>query len=252
MENNNRTLDELKKRFGNTAFKNKDRTIDEALMLAYADMSRRAQGHTKDSKDKSIDYLKLAFQKVKNGEIKLDSQGDFDDWHKDICDGLMSTIQSGTFEGTYGRAQKVLNMAFKYLMYTDYANYLSFNYCHMTLDSYTLAWYKSVSDKKKTYTWSKIQDYDEYLEIQKEIRSKLASGNNREYSIVIDELGKTETVSLPPQPIFAEFIIWEGEKLLEKYKGLVGSINTYKERGKEEDSWLIGDRFSDFLKKAIQ
>ena len=61
MENNtaNSVLADLKERFGK-AFNNKERTVKEALDLAYADMSRRAQNHRETKAHPSGTYWKKA------------------------------------------------------------------------------------------------------------------------------------------------------------------------------------------------
>ncbi|MBR5767374.1 MAG: hypothetical protein IKX86_01675 [Clostridia bacterium] len=244
---NSDALEQLKTRFGDTVFKNKGRTFDTALSLAYADMSRRASGHKKDVKDKCIEELNRIFSCMPSFKC----QTDFDEWHKKSCESLKQVMHYDSFEGTYGRAQKVINMAFKYLMYTDTPHADAHNFCHMTLDSYTLAWYKrSVNTKSKSFAWSKIDDYEEYRAIQDDIRSYLASDKN--YSICIKGLGEFTIEHLPSQPILAEFIIWEGEKIFEKYGTLVNSITSYKESGNANDSWLIGDSFKRFLVEAFK
>ena len=159
----------MKERFGK-AFNNEERTVKEALDLAYADMSRRAQNHKDTNKSASIGYLLeegSPFLKVINGEKTFKDQKEFDDWHQGICETLKERMTRNLFEGTIGKAQKVINMAFKYLMYTDKTCTEIHDYCHMTLDSYTLAWYKRVTEKKGSCTWSKIDDYDKYLLIKK-------------------------------------------------------------------------------------
>ena len=243
---NSDAFEQLKARFGDTVFMKKDRTFDTALSLAYADMSRRASGHKKDVKDKCIKELNNIFSCLPS----FNCQTDFDEWHKKSCESLKQVMHCDSFEGTYGRAQKVINMAFKYLMYTDTPHADAHDFCHMTLDSYTLAWYKrSVNTKSKSFAWSKIDDYEEYWSIQDEIRSYLADEKN--YSFSIKRLGEFTIENLPTQPIFAEFIIWEGEKVLEKYDALVNSITSYKEGGNANDSWLIEDRFNRFLVEAF-
>ena len=250
MENNtaNSVLADLKERFGK-AFNNKERTVKEALDLAYADMSRRAQNHRGTNKSSSIGYLLeegSPFLEVINGEKTFKDQKEFDDWHQGICETLKKRMTGNLFEGTIGKAQKVINMAFKYLMYTDKPCTELHDYCHMTLDSYTLTWYKRVTGKKGSYTWSQIDNYNEYLLIQEEIRSYLS--DNPAYSVDIAELGKFAIERLPEQPIQAEFIVWKGETLSKKYNELVKSINSYKKSGITEDAWLIGEKFSQFLK----
>lgn len=72
--------------------------------------------------------------------------------------------------GTYGKAQKIINMSFKYLFCCEDAeeHHAHFQYCHMPLDSFTLEWIKRfVKDEKKNAlrvgksdSWSKIQNAD--------------------------------------------------------------------------------------------
>lgn len=267
MENENEVLKELMGRFGE---QNKPKegtmTFKTAIEKAYADMSRRAQNHRDSNRVSSINYLleESSFVDVINGERTFTDQTDFDDWHRAMCTKLKEKMTGNNFSGRIGRAQKVINMAFKYLMYTETPCAGVRDYCHMTLDSYTLAWFKREVKRVKSagikfsdaFTWSKIDKYDDYIAIQEDIRNYLASDNNRKYSVDITGLNKTESVDLPPQPILAEFIIWEGEKLFEKYTDLVKGIQSYykegEEGGKEADSWLINDSFSTFLYSVIQ
>ncbi len=241
-------LGELKKRFGDEVFKDKPRNLDTALRLAYADMSRRATGHTETVQKECLSILNEVFET----EPQFNSQDEFDNWHKETCECLKKSMLENGFKGTYGRAQKVINMAFKYLVYTDMPFTYAHDYCHMTLDSYTLAWYKrSVAPKSNSVPWSKIDDYDKYLDIQKGIRSYLKTETPKCYTISFDGLGDSSTIDLPPKPFCAEYIIWEGEKVFEKYKDLIGNINRYYECGKDKDYWLMGDSVSRFLKDRI-
>ena len=106
---------------------------------------------------------------------------------------------------TVGQAQKIINMAFKYLYcckdYRDAYTYKSyFKKCHMPLDSYTLGWFKEI-DKGEVYkgeAWSSIDNYEDYINIQERIRKKLKDKN------VLEE----------------EFIIWSQEKIKSDLKEL--------------------------------
>ena len=235
---------ELKNKFKEEAFKG-DKTEEKAIEKAYADMSRRATGHKEEMKNACIKYL--LEEKVFEEALSCQSQEEFDQWHQTVCEKL--TEIHGDF-GRTGRSQKIVNMAFKYLSCVGdggkYRNVLKF--CHMTLDSYTLNWYKTIIQKEeqKTLTeWSKIKDYDnQYYPIQINIRKHLKS--NPKYSVLI---GKTPTkeYDLPDIPFEAEFIIWEGEKINSKYNELVKSLNKYKLEGQKNDEWLIGDIFDTYL-----
>ena len=112
----------------------------------------------------------------------------------------------------------------------------------MTLDGYTLNWYKDIGGK--WVEWSKIDDYDEYFKIQEDIREYLNSHN--EYCVTI---GKkiTKKINVSNIPFEAEFVIWEGEIIKSKYNAIIKKLDNYKINGKKKDSWLIDNLFDDYL-----
>lgn len=115
---------------------------------------------------------------------KAFDQTAFDIFHDYLCSIWHDEFkQSYPLIATYGKAQKIINMSFKYLFCCDDAPGMiinshyekHFRYCHMPLDSYTLEWYKQKNNyKQKNYTWSKMEK-DEYSEIQNGIRNNLNS-----------------------------------------------------------------------------
>lgn len=248
----------LKERFGKSVFKNdSEKTKIKAIEKAYADMSRRASGHKPAIKEACVKWLN---EEVFSSTLSIHN---FDTWHKETCSALIKKFNSvnPTF-GTVGRAQKVINMAFKYFscITNDYDDYLRF--AHMTLDGYTLAWYKDVvmpwakknnlKDVSTLIEWSKINDYDgHYMLIQENIRQYLKE--NQSYSVIIGQKN-TPLLNLPRIPFEAEFIVWEGEIVKAKYDNLIKELSKYKtktkgkEAGRTKDSWLIGIFFDDFLK----
>ena len=141
-------LDDLILRFSKTTTKfNPSKVLECAIEKAHADMSRRATGHKPEIQAESIAWLKNRF--TTNSPFVLTNQTDFDNWHHTTCEDYRNHMNSKgfSFVMTYGRAQKVLNMTFKYLYCTsaykaDVENIIS--YLHMTLDGYTLRWYKEV------------------------------------------------------------------------------------------------------------
>ncbi|MBQ1381282.1 MAG: hypothetical protein IIY79_04620 [Ruminococcus sp.] len=115
----------------------------------------------------------------------------FDAWFQSACGSIMESTDL-----TVGQAQKLINMAFKYL-YCCIGRLEQakpwFAYCHMPLDSYTLQWYKSTKRSPKLYhgeKWSQMNDLKQYFAIQTDIRTYL--GNKH----VLSE----------------EFAIWQREK----------------------------------------
>lgn len=158
-----------------------------------------------------------------------------DEWHEKLCRsfcneltalGYCPVIDGQERTVTYGQAQKVINMAFKYLFCTDGAEGRVFEMCHMPLDSYTLSWYRKISGKdaviKADATWSGL-DEDLYKKLQKEIRKHLERG----CQIEIDN----EKIQLPKQPLYAECIIWPEEILLKVGNDFMKTLDPdYKRR----------------------
>lgn len=144
---------------------------------------------------------------------------EFDQWHKKTCIWLTKRLQALCTAGVTvkpGKAQKLINMSLKHFFCFDSAEQLAeqgaFDYCHMPIDRYILSWYyreiKGVIIEREDdwrLTWKNF-DYDEYIEIQKEIRNYLSDSNqNTDY--LSDE-------NMLMTPFEAEFYIWNEEKFI--------------------------------------
>ena len=108
------------------------------------------------------------------------TQAVFDDWHKTVCDKFLTNynalLSSSGYTRTakYGKAQKIVNIAFKYLyLFCDIVpgNPGHFTFCHFAIDNYTLKWYNGLPGYPKcsARNWSDMT-YEEYIEIQEKIR----------------------------------------------------------------------------------
>ena len=138
-------LDDLIKRFSATTIGFPDsQELEHAIAKAHTDMSRRATGHKPEIQEESIRWLANRFKKLSPFAYK--KQEDFDKWHEDTCNAYCKELNSFavrkgfSFIMTYGRAQKVLNMTFKYLYCTSkYKARVEkiIPFLHMTLDGYT-------------------------------------------------------------------------------------------------------------------
>lgn len=65
----------------------------------------------------------------------------FDEWHKTTCDALMNVLKKLYQSIHYGKAQKIVNMTFKYLYcISNDRNDNYYKYCHIPLDSIILDW----------------------------------------------------------------------------------------------------------------
>lgn len=198
-----------------------------AIKKAYIDMSPRTFKNS-DPKENNINlnskkkenlFLELA---DKFAEYMHNGADDFETWHYNICDcfikhfsEILKEAGKNPDDATYGKAQKIINMTFKYLYcFDDAALYAErFEPCHMALDSYILNWVgewfieqynegKSRGEKLsrgKMPKWSKLTYKAEsgkgpqYIEIQNAIRDRVSK-----------EFGKP--------PIEAEFEIWYSQR----------------------------------------
>ena len=64
------------------------------------------------------------------------NQIEFDRFHDELCDLFLVSFESAGYIHTYGNAQKMVNMLFKYLTcYKDYERFAGlFNFCHIPID----------------------------------------------------------------------------------------------------------------------
>lgn len=259
--------------------------IKNSIEKAHSDMSRRAAGHKEQIKMTSVCLLEKHF--VECPPYSVSSQDEFDKWHEETCNKYCNGMNNSgsAFNFTYGRAQKVLNMTFKYLYCTDaYKAKIEpiAPYLHMTLDGYTLRWYKNVvvdylnnkcfeNIKSNAISeWSKINNNEHersYINIQKDIRKYLADSQNYQYVITTKVIAdnslqqqegkdsKNILYSIPFDkerrgPFFAEFIVWEGEIVRAKTENLFNGLNDIY-RSWEKDEWAINDDIKQELKSKI-
>lgn len=131
---------------------------------------------------------------------------------------LISKVQnSDTYKYTidvenikYGKAQKIVNMTCKYLMlFSDASDYQKvFQQCEMPLDSKILEYYNntivtSLNESKNSKiqrcntAWSNLE-YDEYEDIQKNIKEFCESNKNTD-------------LNLTGFPLIDEFTIWKNQ-----------------------------------------
>lgn len=215
----------------------------EAVKLGYLDAARTFKG----IKDKGEVFKELA-KEIQN--YFTSDNMNFENAHKKFCNIFIDGLYKNEYEAKYGQAQKVVNMAFKYLYCCKGAEEYKgkFANCHMALDSYTLNWFKydvlkdwynKQTDKTKypiirygkinsNCTWSNLpygikndkRDSDEeenkyepysYLWIQKIIKEYFESNSSHPY-----KTKNGESLS----PFEAEFYIWPEQQWKEAFKNL--------------------------------
>lgn len=125
--------------------------------------------------DDFVDYFRKPAPKT---------QAEFDEWHNRTCNRFLvnynTMLKSSGYTqvAQYGKAQKIVNVAFKYLyLFCDIVpgNPGHFTFCHFAIDSYTLKWYNGLPGYPKcnARNWSDMT-YGEYIEIQKNIRAYIS------------------------------------------------------------------------------
>lgn len=207
----------------------------KAVDSAFNDMAVRTLKKVTDDvggdgaveKERALTYLRDSFYAYfhKGGEIDtvdgrknydvLSREG-FDEWHKAVCTEFLTLFNEDNKKRyqpvAYGKAQKAVNMVFKYLYCYDgaekYINEGYFAHCHMALDNLTLNWYKKeVAYPPTDCAWSDLK-YGAYIEIQTNIRNYLEGSSS----------------PLPSNALEAEFYVWQREHYGEDFKELAKAL----------------------------
>lgn len=158
-----------------------DEAVDAAVFLAYNDAKRTMTGISKrkNEREDALSAIKSELIKYFSEEKAPDSEPAFDVFHELLCQKWYQMFEDSEI-GTYGKAQKIVNMSFKYLFCcedarTKYKDH--FKYCHMPLDSFTLEWYKREIIPEKVAVWSNL-DLSSYRIIQDNIRKYVNKTGN--------------------------------------------------------------------------
>ena len=180
----------------------------------------------------------IAFISSENTETKES----FDTWHNQTCQCFLEKLNESNCENgiepmLYGKAQKALNMAMKYLYCCNNAasvsKYKKFDYCHIALDGYTFngtkayklsfcrdcvfPWRFGNETVNFTTAWSKL-DYNDYIIITNAIREFIRSHPNtfNDYLTACQNVGLFANIPLVSSvenriltPFETEFFIWE-------------------------------------------
>jgi hypothetical protein len=219
-------------------FNNANDEIKVAVDLAYRD----AQRTMVKIDDTRRDDAKNAVSNAIKGYLGLEEEDipstkeSFDDEHKKMCSAWCKEFEKNgelTEHGNYGKAQKIVNMALKYLYcyYSvkkwDKSNSDRFKFCHFTLDSFTLRWLNGCGVKGKpsfldsNLTWSSSfipqkNDKGNYLcqkydAIQEYARKSVGEVFQRENWTALE----------------AEFYVWDNVQYYDCLKNLVKHRKTH-------------------------
>ena len=223
-----------------------EKVFPAAVKLGYLDMCRTCSGIGKKISDEQRkDIFDAIGAEIKAGMGKscsIAKQEDFDALHEKLCQFCTEQFKKYDYSITYGQAQKIINMAFKYLYCCNDAEKYEetvFSHCHMPLDSFILKWCSDckLCEKCSEDAWSKLEK-DKYAKIQQGIRAYLNQGNTY-------KVGGKE-VELPKTVLDAEFIIWPEEA---RRKSLQELENLLKKLG--EDKYFV-ENISEDDRKALR
>lgn len=150
------------------------------IKRAYRDFNRTLPGvRVIENKDEIMECtLKNIIDEVLT--TKFQNQDEFDIWHQDKCDSIVSMFNNELRypEFYLGHAQKWINMSLKYCLAIGDDIFKgitqNINYLHIPIDNV-------IQDRllieygvcKIVGAWSKINDYGNYLNYQKEVREKI-------------------------------------------------------------------------------
>ena len=174
--------------------------MEGCINRSYLDFNRTLHGL---SRVKSVDQL---YRKAKDAlasalrELRAIcaqgiSEDGFDDWHHRTCSNLIETYGgNGYGKFSVGQAQKWINMTLKYIFVLGEERVGGFGesypFCHMPFDNIILGKLHAYGFPGFSVAWSRIGEYDVYLQRQKWIRDKFTL-----------------------MPLDAEFKLWMGQEV---------------------------------------
>ena len=137
-------------------------------------------------------FVEMVWQYFNEKPYTQNKQENFDLFHEKLCDEFLDAFEEdGVYTHTYGNAQKMVNMLFKYLTcFSDYEDYADlFSYSHVPIDGIILGKFALVyhvpgtkGTVKDGYyhgtyrgnVWSKM-DKEDYMSLLNEYRATLTS-----------------------------------------------------------------------------
>jgi len=147
--------------------------IDQAIRCAISDFTFRTTKKKPDSNFKGgVDglfavlcseerpYLNEQFIDYFSSDEKDEMK--FDEWHHEVCRGVLEKLKRIYIDIHYGKAQKIVNMTFKYLYCIESIDEKYFIHCHIPLDSIILHWIWSERETlQKKYDFASLKkDYE--------------------------------------------------------------------------------------------
>lgn len=150
--------------------------LDACRTISWSENLKKAYKKDSDKRDYIFSILSNSAIRIKSyiEDDDLQNHNNFDDFHYYLCEELIADFQNGDskygIEITYGHAQKIINMAFKYLYCLLYKTMDAdkfadkFKECHMPLDSFSLEWiYRALIKNNENIQEYKYTDNEQPL-----------------------------------------------------------------------------------------
>ena len=229
----------------NERLKLNEEGIRYALLMALKDFTPRTEKREESVSFAAKDML-CELERNDNyiGEFvaffdeKTKNRDEFDRWHERMCNIFLNRFYKNdkkddeTKTNKYGKAQKVVNMTFKYIYCLEGAKECEdyFRFCHMPLDSVTLEWFYRLREKGVKITIDNEEEkicrkYPSWSNLRK---TSISSGKkqDREYGYVDiqNTIRKYLENNTELTPLKAEFIIWPQMQLAMAEEGLFSQL----------------------------
>jgi len=174
--------------------------LEACINRAYLDFNRTMHGFGKFEKARQLKKEAVSSLQESFGNLKpLSSTNSitveiFDNWHKETCEKIISLFDEEGFHIYVGQAQKWVNMTLKYIFTVGEKRIDGFSsaypFCHIPLDNILLEQLEKYKFPALKCAWSRLDNYDEYLQKQYWIRQKFTLA-----------------------PMDVEFMLWLGQEI---------------------------------------
>jgi hypothetical protein len=148
-----------------------------AIDRAYLDLNRTMHGFATHTNADLLrdDSRELMFLLIERLWKKKMTQDVFDKWHFFASKELRDCFWEGNFKKfTYGQAQKWINMTLKYIFTMGEKRIPGYEQCypyaHIPIDNVFLDSIQVYIKIDLSSAWSRIDDYEVYMKLQKEFR----------------------------------------------------------------------------------
>jgi hypothetical protein len=159
---------------------------------AYGDFKRTLRGigkrdvfpRAEEAQNRADEALNQMFATI--GGTGALTQEKFDEWHRRSCERLAAIYRECGYSSFYlGHAQKWLNMTFKYIYVMGKQRISGFGHlydlCHVPLDNILIDALQNNGFESLPCPWSRLDDYDTYLERQRWVRLWFRSMSSFDY-----------------------------------------------------------------------